>query len=103
MEITILNCANCGKRLIKPKYACPSCLSDQLVEVLESGKGTIYSHTSIYVSTEQFASQIPYEVILVELANGLRITARIETNDVEIGKPVELSHVQDSVYWFKAV
>lgn len=103
MDITILKCEGCGKRLIKPKYTCPSCLSNQLVEVKESGKGVIYSHTRIYATSEKFSNQVPYDVILVELENGLKITARIETNGVEIGKQVELSHLDNSVYWFKAI
>jgi uncharacterized OB-fold protein len=101
-SITVVGCESCGYQAIPPKYTCPSCYS-ALTEREASGTGTIYSYTTIHVAPGKFASQLPYAVILVEFDHGLRVTARLEEGEDEpqIGRKVQLSRVEDSVYWFR--
>jgi len=50
--------------------------------------GTVYTETVVHLAPERFAADVPYQVIIVELDGGGRITARIEGERVAIGDPV---------------
>lgn len=100
MEITVLVCEECGHQAIPPKYGCPKCTSDHMVEKKHTGAGSIYSYTVIRVAAGKYQSQLPYIVGLVELDGGLRVTARLEGDQAAIGQRVKLSRVEESIYWF---
>ncbi|MBM7587160.1 putative OB-fold protein [Bacillus pakistanensis] len=100
MDITLLSCEKCQTAFVPPKYACPHCFNEELVQKTMSGKGTIYSYTTIYSAPEKFASQVPYHIILVDLEHGPRITARMVDGEPSIDQKVELESIEDSVYWF---
>ncbi|MBD1378933.1 Zn-ribbon domain-containing OB-fold protein [Metabacillus arenae] len=100
MDITLLICEKCDKKFIQPKYACPNCHNGDLIEKKTSGKGTIYSFTTIYTAPEMFTSQVPYHIVLVDLDNGPRITARMVDGEPIIDRKVELVDIENSVYWF---
>jgi uncharacterized OB-fold protein len=58
-----------------------------------SGTGKIVTHTTVRVAPDQFAVQVPYNVAIVELSDGVRITTQVvdcRPEDVAIGKPVKL-------------
>lgn len=100
MNLTILACQSCGFQAIPPKYTCPSCHEESLSELEIPGKGKVFSHTTIRVAPGAFASEIPYPILLVELENGLRVTARTDLEQVLIGQVVQLKKVEKGVYWF---
>lgn len=109
LAMTIVTCESCGGyKGIPPKYTCPKCY-ESLVEKQVSGLGTIYSLTTIHVAPGKFAELAPYPIILVELDEGLRVTARLEneneTGEVSpaIGQRVQLSRYDQLVYWFRGV
>lgn len=101
MEITVVVCQECGHQAIPPKYGCPKCSSDHVVEKKHPGAGCIYSYTTIRVASGKYASQLPYIVALVELDVGLRVTARLEGDQVFIGQRVKLNRIEESIYWFE--
>ena len=100
LNLTVLTCQSCGYQAIPPKYTCPSCLEESLSEREISGRGKVFSHTTIRVAPGAFSSEIPYPILLVELENGLRVTARTELEQVLIGQVVQLTKVEHGVYWF---
>ena len=62
-----------------------------------SGRGEIYSHTTIYenqYAPTRFKEQVPYTTAIVELEEGPRVTAQLTDPDpdqpFEIGMPVEM-------------
>lgn len=58
-----------------------------------SGKGSIYSFSTVYNPLSQFTEFVPYIVALIDLEEGPRITAQltdVTPDDVEIGMPVEM-------------
>jgi uncharacterized OB-fold protein len=101
VELTILVCPECNKKYIPKKYACPHCLSNELVEEQVEGKGAIFSFTTVRIAPKAFAAEVPYDVILVELENGLHVTARLAEGSAQIGDDVRLKEIKDSVYWFE--
>jgi uncharacterized OB-fold protein len=46
--------------------------------------GTVYTETVVHSGPERFASQLPYQVIIVVLDTGGNITARVEGDRVAI-------------------
>jgi len=61
---------------------------------LFSGKGEIYSHSTIYHAPKGYEEFVPYTVALITLIEGPMLTAMLTDLDpdepVEIGMPVEM-------------
>jgi len=58
-----------------------------------SGRGEVYSFTTIHAPPEGFGGQGPYIVALIRLAEGPLVTAQmtdVDADDVRIGMPVEM-------------
>lgn len=64
-------------------------------------KGTIYTETVVFAPPEQFAADAPYQLAIVALEDGKRLTARILGERVAIGDGVELAEVRDKISFFK--
>lgn len=63
--------------------------------------GTVYTETTIYSPPEAFAADAPYQLAIVELDSGGRITARIQGDPVRIGDPVELAVTRGAILFFR--
>ncbi|UOQ91925.1 OB-fold domain-containing protein [Halobacillus shinanisalinarum] len=103
MGLTAKYCINCDHTLSTDKYYCPVCFSDRLEEKRLSGRGEIYSFTNIYAVPKPLADQAPYYIVLVDLEEGLRVTARYNGDHVEIGKKVELESIDRRAYYFRPI
>lgn len=58
-----------------------------------SGKGRVYSFSTVYDPPEGFEDYVPYTVAIIELEEGPLVTARltdVDNNGVYIGMPVEM-------------
>ncbi|HVO99560.1 MAG TPA: OB-fold domain-containing protein [Bryobacteraceae bacterium] len=64
-------------------------------------KGVIYTETTVYAPPEQFAADAPYQLAIVSLEDGKRVTARIAGDRVAIGDAVELAETRDKIPFFK--
>ena len=65
--------------------------------------GTIYTETVVYSAPEAFVKDAPYQVAIVALEGGGRLTARILGEKVSIGEPVELRETRDGIPYFQRV
>lgn len=69
-------------------------ISKQKLEVYKfSGRGEVYSFTTIYEAPSKFVQFVPYTIALIKLAEGPMITAQITdiaNDEVYIGMPVEM-------------
>jgi uncharacterized OB-fold protein len=86
-------CKSCGKTFFPPRLICPKCGKKEFEEVKLKDHGKIVTFTSIRVAPQQFASETPYTVAVVELEGNVQVTTQIvdcKPEDVEIGKPVRL-------------
>ena len=84
-------CGACSKIAFPPRRVCPSCHGESFETVTLSGEGKVVSWTVIHVAPDDFATQAPYVVAIVELAEGVRLTAQIvdcSTEDLDFGTPV---------------
>lgn len=93
-RLVIRKCNACGQPHFMPRYLCPSCWSTDLEWVQASGRGTVHSYSIVRrASAPEFASQVPYVIALIDLAEGPRMMANILGDDAlqtRIGDQVEV-------------
>jgi len=63
--------------------------------------GVVYTETVVHAAPEQFAAEAPYQLAIVTLDEGGRVTARVAGDRVAIGDPVELAEQRDGVPFFR--
>lgn len=91
----ICNSSECeGRAIFPPRDICPGCGGDAKEEHQLSGRGKVYSYTTVYQAPAGYEEQAPYTVALVKLEEGPMVTAQLTDLDpnepVEIGMPVEM-------------
>ncbi|MFD2044583.1 Zn-ribbon domain-containing OB-fold protein [Ornithinibacillus salinisoli] len=95
-------CSECGYKSITKKYYCPECRATAYEIVDVSGDGTVYSYTTIHIAPPEFADLAPYQVVLIELSNKLKVTGFMK-DKVNIGDKVTIKEIKDSTYVFEKV
>ena len=86
-------CPHCEVKIFPPRDVCPSCGGEAKTVFQFSGKGEVYSYTTIYEAPSGYDTSAPYTVALVKLDEGPIVTAQLTDVDnaaVEIGMPVEM-------------
>ncbi|MGD2143306.1 MAG: Zn-ribbon domain-containing OB-fold protein [Anaerolineae bacterium] len=86
-------CEKCSARIFPPRDVCPECETVGQREVAFSGRGEVYSFSTVYHPPRNFEEFAPYTVALVQLEEGPMVTAQltdVDTDEVEIGMPVEM-------------
>jgi uncharacterized OB-fold protein len=86
-------CPHCDAKLFPPRDICPECGQEAKTLYKFSGRGEVYSFTTVYEPPAGFEENAPYTVALVKLEEGPLITAQLtdlEGQKVEIGTPVEM-------------
>jgi uncharacterized OB-fold protein len=63
--------------------------------------GIVYTQTVIYAAPQQFVSEAPYQIVIVSLDDGKRMTGRIAGDRVAIDDRVELAETRDGVPFFR--
>ena len=63
--------------------------------------GKVYTETVVYSAPEAFVKDIPYQIAIVTLEDGRRITGRILGGEVSIGDPVNLAEERGGVPYFR--
>jgi uncharacterized protein len=86
-------CGNCDAKLFPPRDICPECGEEAKTLFQFSGKGAVYSYTTVYDAPEGYAEQAPYTLAMVKLEEGPLVTAQLTDlgkKKAEIGMPVEM-------------
>ena len=87
-------CPNCNGKIFPPRDVCPHCAGEATQPLFQfSGRGEVYSHTTVHTPPEGYEESAPYTVALVKLEEGPLITAQltdVANNEVKIGMPVEM-------------
>lgn len=95
-------CGNCEYESITYKYYCPKCSQTGLEKFTTVDEGEVYSYTTIHVAPPQFSNEAPYQVVLVQLTEKLRVTGWMKEK-VNIGDQVKLKELKDGRYVFEPV
>lgn len=86
-------CPHCDEKMFPPRDLCAHCGEEAKEPYKFSGKGEVYSYTTVYDAPEGFEDGSPYTVALIRLAEGPLVTAQltdVDNGKVEIGTPVEM-------------
>ena len=62
--------------------------------------GIVYTETVVHAAPEQFTADAPYQMAIVSLAEGGRITARVEGARVAIGDRVNFIEDRGGIPFF---
>ena len=94
-EFVAQRCRSCGYTHLPPGPVCTNCLSADQDWVRLSGRGTIYSYGVYYQCWhEGFAGDIPYNVALISLEEGLQIVSQVigcDNAELDCGLAVEVA------------
>jgi uncharacterized OB-fold protein len=86
-------CEHCNAKLFPPRDICPECGQEAKTLFQFSGKGEVYSYTTVYDAPEGYAEQAPYTLAMVKLDEGPLVTAQLTDlgeQQPAIGMPVEM-------------
>ncbi|MCA1899552.1 MAG: Zn-ribbon domain-containing OB-fold protein, partial [Chloroflexi bacterium] len=86
-------CPHCEHKIFPPRDICPNCGGEAKEQFKFSGKGEVFSFTTIYEAPSGFDANAPYIMALVKLEEGPIVTAQLTDlgdQPVEIGMPVEM-------------
>ncbi len=86
-------CHHCGSKVFPPRDVCPECSKPAYDPYQLSGRGEVYSYTTVYEAPAGFKEQAPYSLALVKLEEGPMLTAQltdVNPQEVRIGMPVEM-------------
>jgi uncharacterized OB-fold protein len=65
------------------------------------GSGTIYTETVVYSPPEAYVNDVPYQLAIIELATGRRVTGRVDGERAQIGDRVQFTEFRNSVPFFR--
>lgn len=102
-QLIVLKCQQCHGLFVPPKYSCPQCAGTEFKEVSVSGKGRIMTYTTIRVPPLGFENQVPYDIAIIELPEGIDLTVRLEVKGKEvpkIGGEAFFLRKEGGTYWF---
>ena len=97
--MTGYRCQGCSRYSVQQTGRC-ECGSDSFEETTLSGRGKVYSCTTLHASAEPFEKDLPFQIAIIELEEGPRLTVRIEGGRVEIDDPVHEVAERDGVWFF---
>ena len=80
-RLMLMKCSACGMFRLPARNHCPGCLSDESTWEQASGKGTIRTFGVMHQRYHP-AFETPYNIAIVELAEGPRITTNIVGADL---------------------
>jgi uncharacterized OB-fold protein len=63
--------------------------------------GAVYTETTVFSPPEAYVNDAPYQLIIVTLDEGGRLTGRVLGDAVRIGDRVVLAEARDGVPYFK--
>ena len=86
-------CPHCEAKNFPPRDVCPECGGEAKTQFAFSGRGEVFSYTTLADGPSGYEATAPYTVALVKLAEGPVVTAQLTdlgSQAVEIGMPVEM-------------
>lgn len=94
-RLSLQRCAECGYWLYPPGPRCPECLSGDLTWRPVEGHGRVWSYTVYeHCFDPDLRDEVPYNVALIELAEGPLVLSNVIDGEPVIGEPVRLAYAQ---------
>lgn len=94
-ELRFQRCTECGAWRHIPRDMCAKCGSFKWEWARSSGKGKVFSWTTAtQPMMPQFAGEVPYSPVIVELDEGVRMVTwltGVKPDEFKLGMPVEVA------------
>jgi uncharacterized protein len=91
--LLLRRCEACGTWLGPEAMLCTECLSESLSWAEASGRGTLFSFGIVHQKLPGFETDVPYNVSIVQLAEGPRMTTNMvdcPNEKLTVGMPVRV-------------
>jgi uncharacterized OB-fold protein len=93
-KLVFQKCKDCGLLVHRPRPMCPRCNSMEKEWFHSTGEGVVYSWVNfVYANAAYPGIKVPYTVVVVEMAEGVRIISNlydVKPEEVYVGMPVEV-------------
>ena len=86
-------CPHCDTKIFPPRDICPDCGQEAKTLYQFSGRGEVFSYTTVHDAPAGHEENAPYTVAIVRLDEGPMLTAQLTDlgeQPVAIGMPVEM-------------
>jgi uncharacterized OB-fold protein len=94
----IQRCGGCGAAQHYPRPFCAACWSDEVTWEEASGRGTIYTFSTVFMNDlPPFGDRLPYVVAAIDLEEGPRVMTNIvdcDPADLQVGMAVTVDFQQ---------
>lgn len=91
-QLMLGKCNGCGKLHYYPRPMCPHCWSEDVAMTPASGRGVLYTYSTVYVNDlPPFKARLPYVAASVDLEEGLRVSTNMvdcAPEDLKVGMAV---------------
>lgn len=89
-EFRLQCCDQCGYVRYPARWICPECLGEDFTWKAMSGNGTVETFTWYLRSFDRRFPEVPYNVALVQIAEGPRLITNVTCGfgEIEVGMPV---------------
>jgi uncharacterized OB-fold protein len=88
-------CARCHTTLSTTSVVCPACLSRDFEAFEPPDRGRLVSWTTIRRAPAGYPVTAPYDVVVVELDGGIRVTGRLEQDSATPSMNARVRRVAD--------
>jgi uncharacterized protein len=99
-KLLLRRCGSCGRHHHYPRPFCPHCWSDDVAWEEASGRGTVYTWSTVHTNDlPPFPEKVPYVAAIVELDEGPRLMTNLVDCDpgaLRIGMPVEVTFREET-------
>ena len=65
------------------------------------GSGIVYTETVVWSAPEAYVKDAPYQLVIVSLDAGGRVTARVDGERVAIGDTVDFAESRNGIPYFR--
>jgi uncharacterized protein len=92
-ELMLQRCRQCGAWMWPVKPRCVTCFANAPEWTAAKGRGTLYTYTLVHQPFPGFADEVPYNVAVIELDEGVRMHANVvgcNNHDLRIGMRLEV-------------
>ncbi len=97
-RVLIARGPDCGRPHHYPRPFCPFCWSERVEWEQASGRGTLYTYSTVYVNDmPPFNEQLPYVAAVVDLEEGPRVMTNLvdcDPAELRVGQDVEVTYRQ---------
>ncbi len=86
-------CPHCQVKIFPPRDVCPECGGEAKEPYAFTGRGEVYSFTTLQEGPAGYENTAPYTVAIIRLEEGPMLTAQLTDlgdQEVQIGMPVEM-------------